>query len=120
MNDIVNFFKKLFSFFTDFIKFIVDLVSYCFDYALGIVQAIFTRLFFFLWDFFQFIVNPIIEKLDNLVKSIGLEKLSDYYDVLARTGFAYILDYFMIPDFLTAILFAYVVRFTIRRLPFVG
>jgi hypothetical protein len=120
MFDFSVWFDKFVGLFDSLFTFINDTITYLLGYISGLISAIFTRLFYFLHEFLEFVLSPLASFVEDSFNSVGVTELLQIYSGFSSSPISYFFDYFRVTDLLLAVLSAYILRFVIRRLPFVG
>lgn len=107
--------------FEDFGNWIVEWISYFVNYFIGVVYAFGYWLKNALIYTFEIILYPFITIIEKIVNTLNLDTvLLPFQTIFNSGGISYFASLFMLDVWLMSTLFAYLLRFVIRRLPVVG
>ena len=99
---------------------LIGWITYIVGYALGSINAMLEYFLGLLRYLFELIMYPFISLLESIVGGLGLGSIVPLFNSLWNSGLGFFAEVFMLDVGLVAVLTAYLAKFLIRRLPFIG
>lgn len=95
-----------------------------FGYVLGYISSFFATAFKSLLTQFRNLLDKLLDflysGLEGVFDLIGISDSIDLYNSFNGSGFGYYFDYFGVNELLGSAIAAFIIRFGIRRIPFIG
>ena len=107
--------------FSDFGVWIVNWILYVLSYAAGVVYAFGKYIINGFVYLYELTLYPLFSILESILGALNIDYMvASVNSFLTSSGFGYFADLFMIDDAIYATFTALLLRFVIRRIPFIG
>lgn len=105
---------------SSFFAYLINWITYAAKYFAGVMAGCFDALYYYANLILLKLVNPVFDLLVNLLDGSGIPSAITVVNTMFTGGLGFWANYFMLPTSLTLLVGAYMLRFVIRRIPFIG
>ena len=121
MEYVVRAISRVISALEEFSYFIYDLAMYCLGYFTALFSLMFVKLFVLFIDIYDYLISDLLASVDALYNYAGITPAINAFNVfVTNPDYVYYSSMFQFSMIFKTIVTAYLIRFAIRRLPFVG
>lgn len=120
MEGVSNAVSNLSQFFQDAFDWLYEVIMYAVGYILGYLSQMQLKGFVMFQDFYDSLMSDLFNKTEDLYDLIKIADTINLFNQFMQTDACYIANAFLLPQWFMGIISAYLIRFGIRRLPFIG
>lgn len=120
MEGIANAISNIADFLNDAFNWLYEAIMYAVGYVLGYISQMQLKFFVYCIDFYDSIMNDLFQATEKLYDLIHIGDLISLFNSFMVSDACYMAKSFLMPEFFIAVISAYLIRFGIRRLPFIG